>query len=76
MRRCRTGLIQTPDQLRFSYLAIIEGAKRLTNPNSDQVSPNLSFSFICIFILLLGVREFLTRISREYLKCFFRLMIS
>ncbi|XP_044733892.1 tyrosine-protein phosphatase non-receptor type 1 isoform X2 [Chrysoperla carnea] len=36
MRRCRTGLIQTPDQLRFSYQAIIEGAKRLTNPNSDQ----------------------------------------
>nr|XP_032834877.1 tyrosine-protein phosphatase non-receptor type 1-like isoform X1 [Petromyzon marinus]XP_032834878.1 tyrosine-protein phosphatase non-receptor type 1-like isoform X2 [Petromyzon marinus] len=27
MRRCRMGLIQTPDQLRFSYLAIIEGAK-------------------------------------------------
>ncbi|KAK9499523.1 hypothetical protein O3M35_002546 [Rhynocoris fuscipes] len=25
MRRCRMGLIQTPDQLRFSYLAIIEG---------------------------------------------------
>ncbi|XP_072013012.1 tyrosine-protein phosphatase non-receptor type 2-like isoform X2 [Amphiura filiformis] len=27
MRRCRMGLIQTPDQLRFSYLAIMEGAK-------------------------------------------------
>ncbi|CAL8234209.1 unnamed protein product [Boreogadus saida] len=27
MRRCRMGLIQTADQLRFSYLAVIEGAK-------------------------------------------------
>lgn len=29
MRRFRMGLIQTPDQLRFSYAAIIEGAKQL-----------------------------------------------
>lgn len=35
MRRDRMGLIQTPDQLRFSYQAIIEGAKRL---NPDWVS--------------------------------------
>ncbi|XP_039763159.1 tyrosine-protein phosphatase non-receptor type 61F-like isoform X2 [Pararge aegeria] len=28
MRKDRMGLIQTPDQLRFSYQAIIEGAKR------------------------------------------------
>ncbi|XP_018618563.1 tyrosine-protein phosphatase non-receptor type 2a isoform X2 [Scleropages formosus] len=27
MRKYRMGLIQTPDQLRFSYMAIIEGAK-------------------------------------------------
>ncbi|KAJ8273450.1 hypothetical protein GJAV_G00101760 [Gymnothorax javanicus] len=27
MRKFRMGLIQTPDQLRFSYLAIIEGSK-------------------------------------------------
>lgn len=27
MRKQRMGLIQTPDQLRFSYLAIIEGSK-------------------------------------------------
>lgn len=27
MRKQRMGLIQTPDQLRFSYLAIIEGNK-------------------------------------------------
>lgn len=28
MRQYRMGLIQTPDQLRFSYLAIIEGITR------------------------------------------------
>ncbi|XP_049811714.1 tyrosine-protein phosphatase non-receptor type 2-like isoform X1 [Schistocerca nitens] len=33
MRKFRMGLIQTPDQLRFSYLAIIEGAKKLINNN-------------------------------------------
>ncbi|XP_070575802.1 tyrosine-protein phosphatase non-receptor type 2-like isoform X2 [Ptychodera flava] len=33
MRRYRMGLIQTPDQLRFSYLAIIEGAKRILKTN-------------------------------------------
>ncbi|XP_035208799.1 tyrosine-protein phosphatase non-receptor type 1-like isoform X2 [Stegodyphus dumicola] len=38
MRHYRMGLIQTPDQLRFSYLAIIEGAKRiLPNRNSNNV---------------------------------------
>jgi tyrosine-protein phosphatase non-receptor type 1 len=34
MRRHRMGLIQTMDQLRFSYLAILEGAKRLLNRDS------------------------------------------
>ncbi|XP_064598724.1 tyrosine-protein phosphatase non-receptor type 2-like [Liolophura sinensis] len=29
MRSYRMGLIQTPDQLRFSYLAVIEGARRI-----------------------------------------------
>lgn len=33
MRRHRMGLIQTPDQLRFSYEAIIEGAKQLPSNN-------------------------------------------
>lgn len=36
LRRYRTGLIQTPEQLRFSYQAIIEGAKQLLNSNSDD----------------------------------------
>ncbi|XP_044151657.1 tyrosine-protein phosphatase non-receptor type 2 [Bufo gargarizans] len=31
MRRYRMGLIQTPGQLRFSYMAVIEGTKSLMN---------------------------------------------
>lgn len=42
MRRYRMGLIQTPDQLRFSYQAIIEGATRLSH----------SFQVSCICFLL------------------------
>ncbi|XP_068188950.1 tyrosine-protein phosphatase non-receptor type 2 isoform X2 [Antennarius striatus] len=37
MRKYRMGLIQTPDQLRFSYLAILEGAKYI---NGDSSVPN------------------------------------
>ncbi|XP_015127199.1 tyrosine-protein phosphatase non-receptor type 1 isoform X3 [Diachasma alloeum] len=33
MRRSRVGLIQTPDQLRFSYAAIIEGSRGLPSNN-------------------------------------------
>ena len=37
MRRYRMGLIQTPDQLRFSYLAIIEGSHLvLDSPPIDE----------------------------------------
>lgn len=36
MRNYRMGLIQTADQLRFSYLAIIEGGKRILN--KEQLS--------------------------------------
>ncbi|MEQ2161400.1 Tyrosine-protein phosphatase non-receptor type 1 [Goodea atripinnis] len=39
MREYRMGLIQTPDQLRFSYMSIIEGAKLiLTNTAVEQNS--------------------------------------
>ncbi|KAG5281705.1 hypothetical protein AALO_G00047880 [Alosa alosa] len=38
MRRCRMGLIQTADQLRFSYLAVIEGAKSIMGDTSIQES--------------------------------------
>ena len=33
IRKSRMGLIQTPDQLRFSYAAIIQGAKQLPSNN-------------------------------------------
>ncbi|XP_055701026.1 tyrosine-protein phosphatase non-receptor type 61F isoform X3 [Phlebotomus papatasi] len=36
LRRFRMGLIQTVDQLLFSYQAIIEGIKRLNNPLSQD----------------------------------------
>ncbi|KAM3872677.1 tyrosine-protein phosphatase non-receptor type 2a [Diretmus argenteus] len=36
MREYRMGLIQTPDQLRFSYMAVIEGAKLIPKDNATQ----------------------------------------
>ncbi|PNJ19437.1 PTPN1 isoform 2 [Pongo abelii] len=36
MRKFRMGLIQTADQLRFSYLAVIEGAKFIMGDSSVQ----------------------------------------
>lgn len=41
MRRCRMGLIQTADQLRFSYLAVIEGAKFIKGDSSLQVGSEI-----------------------------------
>ncbi|KAK0153622.1 Tyrosine-protein phosphatase non-receptor type 1 [Merluccius polli] len=41
MRRCRMGLIQTADQLRFSYLAVIEGAKCIMGDAAPQASLSL-----------------------------------
>ncbi|CAM4698070.1 unnamed protein product [Leuciscus chuanchicus] len=38
MREYRMGLIQTPDQLRFSYMAVIEGAKSILKESTQQVS--------------------------------------
>ncbi|XP_060520240.1 tyrosine-protein phosphatase non-receptor type 61F isoform X2 [Cylas formicarius] len=36
MRKYRIGLIQTHEQLRFSYQAIIEGVKQLLNPSNTE----------------------------------------
>lgn len=50
MRKYRMGLIQTPDQLRFSYMAVLEGSKYIMGDLSVQVpaphtpSPILSTS--------------------------------
>lgn len=41
MRRYRMGLIQTPDQLRFSYMAVIEGAKFIMGDSTIQVNVQL-----------------------------------
>lgn len=35
MREFRMGLIQTPDQLRFSYMAVIEGARLILADNAE-----------------------------------------
>lgn len=46
MREYRMGLIQTPEQLRFSYQAIIEGTKQVLNQNCESLK-------VCnIFILI------------------------
>ena len=37
MRKYRMGLIQTPDQLRFSYMAVIEGSKYIMGDATIQV---------------------------------------
>ncbi|XP_053706117.1 tyrosine-protein phosphatase non-receptor type 1-like isoform X2 [Synchiropus splendidus] len=36
MRRCRMGLIQTADQLRFSYLSIIQGAELIVGQSMQE----------------------------------------
>ena len=38
LRNYRMGLIQTPDQLKFSYLAIVEGAKQLGLISKDTLT--------------------------------------
>lgn len=41
MRRQRFGLVQTPDQLRFAYLAIAEGIERISKPSDVVPSPKV-----------------------------------
>lgn len=48
MREYRMGLIQTPDQLRFSYMAVIEGAKLISTDNSTQVKVSLFLKSILV----------------------------
>lgn len=52
MRRFRMGLIQTADQLRFSYLAVIEGAKFIMGDSSVQVSATLLSACAVVFSLV------------------------
>ena len=54
MRQHRMGLIQTADQLRFSYIAILEGAKRLFQDNSSvQVCYGFK-SFLMMHVVFLS----------------------
>lgn len=53
MRRYRMGLIQTADQLRFSYVAVNEGAKYIKGDTSLQASPAPSiniYEYIYIWV--------------------------
>lgn len=43
MRTYRMGLIQTPDQLRFSYQAIIEGARQQAAATANTVSSTANY---------------------------------
>lgn len=52
LRRYRMGLIQTPEQLRFSYLAIIEGAKKLSEKCDDKEVIVFVSTFKLIFVIL------------------------
>ena len=42
MRNYRMGLIQTPDQLKFSYLAIAEGARELNLISANILAGTLN----------------------------------
>lgn len=44
MREYRMGLIQTPEQLQFSYKAIIEGTKQIFSENSEPSKVIIYFS--------------------------------
>ena len=44
MRSYRMGLIQTPDQLRFSYLAVIQGGRALLGQDANS---NIKVSLCC-----------------------------
>jgi tyrosine-protein phosphatase non-receptor type 1 len=53
MRKYRMGLIQTADQLRFSYLAIIDGGRQILSSSGkaqlDILSDYLNVStFVCL----------------------------
>lgn len=46
MREFRMGLIQTPDQLRFSYMAVIEGARLIL---ADSAEAQVAVSKLHLF---------------------------
>lgn len=56
MRKYRMGLIQTPDQLRFSYMAIIEGAKYTQGDSNIQVNHGHYYQIVSV----LGLKAYAT----------------
>lgn len=48
MRKCRMGLIQTADQLRFSYLAIIEGGHSILSNGNATLDILSDYMDVCI----------------------------
>lgn len=53
------GLIQTPEQLKFSYQAIIEGAKQLSQPSTvDKEVNSVLLSIFVYFMLFLFSNNF------------------
>lgn len=52
MRKYRMGLIQTPDQLRFSYMTIIEGAKFIKGDSNIQVNFFREINNTCVLHMI------------------------
>lgn len=50
MRKYRMGLIQTPEQLRFSYLAILDGAQRLLDEHGSMLAMDITSSTTTTYI--------------------------
>lgn len=54
------GLIQTPDQLRFSYMAVLEGAKYIMGDSSVQVpAPHTPLLITIILYFFLSILSLL-----------------
>lgn len=78
MRKYRMGLIQTPDQLRFSYMAVLEGAKYIMGDSSVQAChhqyfkqnhqklvPGLDLLCLCLWLFYGCVQKQWRELSRE-----------
>lgn len=52
MRKYRMGLIQTPDQLRFSYMTIIEGGKFIKGDSNIQVNFFREINNTCVLYMI------------------------
>lgn len=61
MREYRMGLIQTPDQLRFSYMAVMEGSKLILEGSSTaQVTLSTAVKCAPCVCAVRGIQCYLT----------------